>query len=120
METGREQMERSFRNLLTRSSSPVTANTLLDLLNASEGIQYYISNIALNKTTFSEVAGLCNSVILCLEAQEGDTEHQLKPINGMHKDKCKYFPNIKQHIRFTWEHKIKHLHFVLNSLCAYK
>jgi hypothetical protein len=44
----------------------------------------------------------------------------LKPINGMHKDKCKYFPNIKQHIRFTWEHKIKHLHFVLNSLCAYK
>jgi hypothetical protein len=38
METGREQMERSFRNLLTRSSSPVTANTLLDILNAGEGI----------------------------------------------------------------------------------
>ncbi|CAB4006486.1 exocyst complex component 7 isoform X2 [Paramuricea clavata] len=39
METGREQMERSFRNLLTRSSSPVTANTLLDILNAGEEIQ---------------------------------------------------------------------------------
>ena len=51
METGREQMERSFRNLLTRSSSPVTANTLLDLLNASE------------------------------DSQEGDTEGQLKQIN---------------------------------------
>ena len=37
METGREQMERSFRNLLTRSSSPVSANTLLDILNAGEG-----------------------------------------------------------------------------------
>ena len=38
METGREQMERSFRNLLNRSSSPVTANTLLDILNAGEGM----------------------------------------------------------------------------------
>ena len=38
METGREQMERSFRNLLTRSSNPVSANTLLDLLNSEEGI----------------------------------------------------------------------------------
>jgi hypothetical protein len=41
METGREQMERSFRNLLTRSSSPVMANTLLDLLNSGEGAEYF-------------------------------------------------------------------------------
>lgn len=36
METGREQMERSFRNLLTRTSNPVSSKTLLDILVASE------------------------------------------------------------------------------------
>lgn len=36
METGREQMERSFRNLLTRSSSPVSAVAILDILSACE------------------------------------------------------------------------------------
>ncbi|XP_028406524.1 exocyst complex component 7-like [Dendronephthya gigantea] len=51
METGREQMERSFRNLLTRSSSPVSATTLLDILSAGEDLQ------------------------------EGDAEPQLKQIN---------------------------------------
>lgn len=37
METGREQMERSFRSLLTRNSSPVAAETILAKLSASEG-----------------------------------------------------------------------------------
>ncbi|XP_046855328.1 exocyst complex component 7-like isoform X2 [Xenia sp. Carnegie-2017] len=36
METGREQMERSFRQFLALNSSPLEAETLIDLLNSNE------------------------------------------------------------------------------------